>query len=313
MQAAAELRELIRAREPLIVDGGLATELEARGIDIDHPLWSARVLCETPQAIGQLHADYLAAGADCLITASYQATFPGLESCGMSRQAAAALLLRSVELAREARDAVLANESDRARPLIAASIGPYGAYLHDGSEYRGDYSLSKDELAEFHRERFRLLAQSDADLLACETIPSLLEAEALVSLLREVPCASAWFTFTCRDEGHTAHGESIAQCTTFLDDEPQVVAIGVNCTPPDGVLPLIHTIRRHTRKPIVVYPNSGETWDAQRGRWSGPAPIDRFVENAQQWRQAGASLIGGCCRVGPEHIRRIADRLRGVP
>lgn len=297
----------------LILDGGLATALEARGHDIDDPLWSARVLLDAPQAIRQLHEDYLSAGADCVITASYQATFAGLEARGLSRTEAAKVFQRSVALACQARDTFWTRSGGRdgrPRPLVAASIGPYGAYLNDGSEYRGDYGLSAEDLRAFHRPRFDLLANSAADLLACETIPCLAEAQALVQLLHAHPHIGAWFSFTCKDDKHVSHGEPIRACGELLNHEPQVVAIGVNCTAPNLVLPLIGELAQVTSKPIVVYPNSGEQWDAERKIWTGSKESADFVDQAARWQAAGASLIGGCCRTGPEHIEKLAARLR---
>ncbi len=295
--------------KPLLLDGGLATELQQQGADISGPLWSARILLDDPQAIRQLHLDYLRAGADCLITATYQATIPGLVEAGLNSQQAAEVLDRAVRMAVEARQLYEGDpqrSSARPDPWIAASIGPYGAYRHDGSEYTGDYGLSLTQLADFHRQRIHQLAASDADLLACETIPSLLEAQLLVKVLAEVPATQVWLSFSCRDGQHICHGERIADCGQLLDEVPQVVGIGVNCTAPQFVEPLIENLRGQTDKPIVVYPNSGETWDTDRRCWTGTASCVECARAAQRWRAAGASLIGGCCRTGPDHIRALA-------
>jgi homocysteine S-methyltransferase len=209
-----------------------------------------------------------------------------------------------VDLARSARSRAL-----QARPaperdlLVAASVGPYGAVLHDGSEYRGDYGLDVDALVNFHRRRFTVLADAGADLLACETIPSRIEATALTRLLAERPDARAWITFTCRDGRHTSAGDSIAECARQLDEVPQVVAIGVNCVAPELVESLIGELLKGTTKPIVVYPNSGETWDAAARCWVGTA--NRFTHHVPRWLGAGVSWIGGCCRTTPDDIRRV--------
>lgn len=305
----AEMIDRLDTDDLLLLDGALATELQQRGADISGPLWSARLLVDDPQAIRQLHWDYLKAGADCLITATYQATLPGLLEAGLNSQQAAEVWDCAVRMAVEARQLFVddpLSKSDRPAPLIAASIGPYGAYRHDGSEYTGDYGLSLTELVDFHRERIHQLAASEADLLACETIPSLLEARALAEVLAEVPTTPVWLSFSCRDEQHICHGERIADCGQLLDEVPQVVGIGVNCTAPQFVEPLIENLRAQTEKPIVVYPNSGETWDKGRRCWTGTASCEDFVQAAQRWRAAGARLIGGCCRTGPEHIRALA-------
>jgi homocysteine S-methyltransferase len=212
-----------------------------------------------------------------------------------------------VQLARSARDRVLQRlraESGSPRELlVAASVGPYGAVLHDGSEYRGDYGLSEEELMDFHRERLSVLIDAGPDLIACETIPSRLEAAALVRLLAEHADAKAWVTFTCRDGQHTSAGDAIAECARWLDGVPQIVALGVNCVAPELVESLIRELRTGTTKPIVVYPNSGEAWDASARCWVGTA--DRFTAYVPSWLTAGAAWIGGCCRTTPEDIRRV--------
>lgn len=305
------------ARYPvLVLDGALATELERRGCDLRDPLWSAKVLIEAPDLIRQVHRDYFEAGADCAITASYQASVEGFIRRGSSHAEALELIHRSVRLAMEARDAFWrepANRIGRPRPLVAASVGPYGAFLADGSEYRGDYGLSESELMDFHRPRMAALLEAGADLLACETIPCFSEARALVRLLAEFPNASAWFSFSARDEAHLWHGELLTECAAWLDGQPQVVAIGVNCTAPRYLPALIEAARTVTGKLIVVYPNSGETYDPDRRLWSGISDAEIFASKARRWYASGARLIGGCCRTTPDHIRSIAAWARSLP
>ena len=303
------LTRLLERYPVLILDGALATELERRGCDLRDPLWSAKVLLENPELIDQVHQDYFRAGADCVITASYQATVAGFMRRGLTPEAALETIQRSVQLAIAARDAFWrdeANHAGRPRPLVAASVGPYGAFLADGSEYRGDYSLNETELMNFHRPRLAALLAAGPDLLACETIPCWTEAQALARLLAEFPEACAWFSFSARDDEHISHGERLADCVAGLDAVPQIVAIGVNCTAPRHIPALIAAARSATRKPIVVYPNSGETYDAARHAWCGPATVDAFALEAQRWYDAGARLIGGCCRTTPAHIAQIA-------
>jgi homocysteine S-methyltransferase len=289
-----------------VLDGGLATELEARGFDLADALWSARLLADAPDAIEAVHLDYFEAGADIAITASYQASDEGFAACGYSREDTSALLLRSVALARSARDRFHARHPASRRALrVAASIGPYGATLHDGSEYRGDYGLDEGALAAFHRPRLTTLLSAAPDLLACETIPSLLEARAIVRVLHEHPSAQAWVSFTCRDGAHTSAGDAIPDCARFLDAEPQVVAIGINCVDPALVTSLVRTIALDTTKPIVVYPNSGEVWNAGAHCWEGTA--NRFTRYLDEWIDAGASWLGGCCRTTPADIRRVRE------
>lgn len=304
------------AQQPwVILDGALATELERRGADLDDPLWSAKCLIERPDAIRAVHLDYFNAGADVATTATYQASFAAFAGHGIAPAAAAQLMRNAVTLGLQAREEFWArpqNRTGRLRPLIAASIGPYGAVLADGSEYRGHYALSERELEEFHRPRLQVLADSGADLLACETLPSLREALVLARLLREFPRAAAWISFSCRDGEHTCEGQRIADCAAQLNDFPQIVALGVNCTAPQHIAPLLRQMRGRTSKPLLAYPNSGEAYDAATKRWSAVHAATCFADAAPAWYAAGARLIGGCCRTGPGDIAALKARA-GAP
>lgn len=296
----------------LVLDGGLATELEACGYDLSDELWSARLLLDNPEAIRRVHLDYLKAGADCIISASYQATISGFMKRGMSEKGAVDLLKLSVQIAVEARDDFWEEAKrwkGRLRPLVAASVGPYGAALADGSEYTGDYDLDEEGLYVFHRRRWQILADSAADILACETIPSYPESRALARLLVETPGRAAWFSFTCRDGAHISDGTPLVDCIAPLNDLEQAAAVGINCTPPRYIPSLLAAAREATDKPIVVYPNSGETYDAINNRWLGESVPAEFGTYSREWRKAGATLIGGCCRTRPDHIRQIRDRM----
>ena len=295
--------EVRRIDETLVLDGGLATELERRGHDVSSSLWSARLLQTAPEAIEQLHYDYFAAGARCAITASYQASYEGFAAIGLSAGETTALLRRSVELAQSARERYRRDHpGDRRELYVAASVGPYGAITHDGAEYRGDYGLSVEELIEFHARRFGVLANSGADFLACETIPVFDEARALATLLSRHPEARAWISFTSPDGIHTSHGEPLTECARRLDAVRNLIAIGVNCVKPEIVSTAIGAFKDGTNKPIVVYPNSGETWDGRTHDWHGSRNHDGLAELAPQWVSAGARMIGGCCRIGPPEI-----------
>ncbi|MCC6299614.1 MAG: homocysteine S-methyltransferase [Anaerolineales bacterium] len=298
----------------LVLDGALATELERRGYDLKDDLWSAKILLEQPEAIRQLHYDYFKAGADCAITASYQASIEGFKKRGLNEPEAFALIQKSVALAAEARDEFWADEANRrgrVKPLIAASIGPYGAFLADGSEYRGDYGLTENELMNFHRPRMRALLEAKPDLFACETIPSLVEAQALSKLLKEFPTVSAWFSFSARDEKHVSEGQPFADCVRVLENNPQIIALGINCTSPKYISSLIREGKQQTTKPLLTYPNLGERYDADKNEWDGKPATASFGEEAKAWYQAGARLIGGCCRTSPEDIRVIAAWAKG--
>jgi len=310
MPTTNPIMPFIERQGALVLDGGLATELERRGANLDDALWSARLLADDPALIRQVHLDYYWAGADCCTSASYQATVPGFVTRGLSAGAARALIRRAVALTNEARDAFWAAgpHARRLRPLVAASVGPYGAYLADGSEYRGDYDLDEAGLLAFHRERWALLAGCGADLLACETLPSFAEARALARLLAETPNAWAWFSFTCRDGACISDGTPIGECAAYLAGRPGVVAVGVNCTPPHLIPDLIRAISAATDTPIIVYPNSGETYDPAARRWRGESAPAEFGTFSREWRKLGAALIGGCCRTTPAHVRQIGDR-----
>lgn len=295
---------------PLILDGGLATELERRGHDISGKLWSALILRTDPQAIEQVHYDYFAAGANCAISSSYQASYEGFAAQGIGRDETTALLRRSVELAMSARERYRRDHPEPARALyVAASVGPFGAIAHDGSEYRGDYGVSVQELIDFHEARFAVLASSGADFLACETIPLLDEARALAALLSRYPQARAWMSFTSADGLRTSHGETLEECARFIEKIPGVIAVGVNCVRPEIVETSIRALRAGTTKSIVVYPNSGEHWDATTRTWHGTWNHGSLAALAPQWLQAGATMIGGCCRTGPHDIAALSAAL----
>jgi homocysteine S-methyltransferase len=289
------------ARGTVVVDGGLATQLEAQGHDLSSSLWSARLLLDDPAAIADAHRRYFAAGAHVAISASYQASFDGFAAIGIDRSKTEALLRRSVHLAAEARDEV----ADGAVRWVAASVGPYGAAMADGSEYRGTYGLSVDDLRRWHAPRLSVLADAGADLLALETIPCLAEAEALLAEV-DGSGTSCWLSLTC-DADRTRAGEPASEAFRMARDVAEVVAVGVNCTDPADVAALVTSAADASDKPVVAYPNSGEGWDAARRAWTGSAT---FAEGqVEDWVARGARLVGGCCRVGPDQIRSVAARV----
>ncbi len=296
-----------------VLDGGLATELERAGCDLSGPLWSANVLRSAPEQVKAVHRAYLDVGADCLLTASYQASGTGFREIGLPEANAAEALRSTVRLAVEARTVY---QREHSRPVwVAASLGPYGAALHNGAEFHGNYPVGYDDLVRFHQERIEVLAGTEADFLAFETIPLLEEARAILEALRSAPEAAAYISFQCRDEKRIAHGELLADCARLLQGAGQVIAAGVNCTAPELIEGLIGELREAGlgdpgHKKIVVYPNSGEHWNKATRGWSGAADPSGFGELARKWRAAGADWIGGCCRTGPEHIRAVAEALR---
>ena len=295
----------------VILDGALSTELEKRGADLKHELWSANLLTENPALIREVHLDYLKAGAQVITTASYQASFGGFEKQGFDRERAVALMRLSTTLAIEARDeAVKLKHLSVPKPLIAASIGPYGASLADGSEYRGNYGLSVEELMLFHRERMKTLSESGADLLALETIPCPQEAIALIRLLKEFPATKAWISFSCKNETQVSDGSNFAESVALANNSEQVLAVGVNCTAPQFVEPLVRIAKKVSKKLILAYPNQGDTWDAQKKYWLPSGRDTDFINDAILWYNAGASLIGGCCRTSPSDIQKLSRAFR---
>ncbi|CUR55841.1 homocysteine methylase using (R,S)AdoMet [metagenome] len=288
----------------LILDGGLSNALEDRGVDLSSELWTARLLLDDPDQIAAVHRAYFEAGAQVATTASYQASVPSLVASGLTRDEAERLITASVVIAGEVRDQV---QSDDRRPLlVAASVGPYGAVLADGSEYRGRYGLSPAELREFHLPRLELLAEAGPDLLAVETIPDLDEAEVLVALLDEIGLP-AWFSYAVEGSS-TRAGQPLSEAYAVLADSNVIQAAGVNCSAPGDVLGAITTAVAVTGRAAVAYPNKGEDWDSETHSWRGDGQESDGL--AADWVAAGARLVGGCCRVGPADIRRLAAQLR---
>jgi homocysteine S-methyltransferase len=312
------LQPFLQKHGVLLLDGGLATTLEAVGHSLQDDLWSARLLLEDPQAIRQVHEVFLHAGADCILTASYQASLAGFRKRGLSEAAAAEVLRISVRLGQQARSAVLQARQASARsaalwpgpaPLVAASVGPYGAALADGSEYHGDYGVTSATLRDFHESRWQILAASGADLLACETIPSHQEVQVLLEMFRATPSVYGWISVTCRDGAALRDGSALRDVFAAVDGIDNLVAVAVNCTAPRFIASCIREMRRVTAKPILVYPNAGERYDARRRTWVADDATPDWSQLARQWRALGAQGIGGCCRVGPDAIRSIRNAL----
>lgn len=293
----------------VVLDGGLATELEARGFDLSDRLWSARILLTHPDAIEAVHLDYFRAGAMVATTASYQATVPGFAAAGLDRTAALGAIQQSVTLARRARDRAAAETFRPAGDLlVAGSVGPYGAMLADGSEYRGDYDPGPAVLRDVHAPRIEALLEAGVDLLAFETIPTVREAEVLVDLLEDFG-ASAWLSYACRDGSVTSAGEPIATAVA-LGRQPRVVAVGINCTPPRVLPALLTAAGRATGTPLIAYPNRGDRWDPATRRWVADDDGGRFdADEVASWTALGATWLGGCCGTGPADIARLVERL----
>lgn len=302
------LSRIERVRDLLVsgpqpIDGGLATLLEARGHDLSDALWSARVLADDPAAIASAHREYVDAGARVLVTASYQVSRQGFRDVGRGQGDADHALRRSVELAKGATggDGV----------LVAASVGPYGAITHDGGEYRGRYGLSREQLTDFHRARIEILVEAEPDLLAIETIPDADEVAALVDVLAQFPEMPAWITVSCADGARTNAGQPVEEAAVIAARAPTVMAVGVNCTAPAYVAELLARMHDAVDLPLVVYPNTGRSWDPMIG-WVGPETgIDE--QQVSTWlAQPGVSLVGGCCGIGPQGVSVIAAACQRV-
>jgi homocysteine S-methyltransferase len=294
----------------VVLDGGLATELEARGHDLSDRLWSARLLLTDPDAIEEVHLAYYRAGARVATTASYQATVPGLTRVGLDRPRALAMIRRSARLAQRARDRYLEELGDAGSTadelLVAGSIGPFGAMLADGSEYRGDYDPGEAKLRDIHAPRIEALQDAGVDLIALETIPTVREARVLVDLLVEAG-TRGWLSYQCRDDGSTAAGEPIVEAVAIADGVGDIVAVGVNCTAPRHLPALLEAARAATSKPLIAYPNGGDAWDATARRWV-PSDVDNGFDPvaAAGWRDLGVAWLGGCCGTGPAEIAALA-------
>ncbi|KAF2630113.1 homocysteine S-methyltransferase [Macroventuria anomochaeta] len=310
---------------PVILDGALATYLETLGADISGALWSADILLQNPSLIKQTHLDYYRAGAQVAITASYQASLAGLsKSLNLSEEQGKDVVRRSVHLAQEARDEWIEEQAKglsdaeksklRNRLFVAGSVGPYGAFLANGSEYRGDYKLEKEDMKAFHRGRIQALVDAGVDVLACETIPSLGETEALIELLQEdFRDTEAWFAFTLRDAEHISDGTPLSRIAALFDNTPQVIAVGFNCVPDDislAALKALKPLQEGRRWKMIVYPNSGEQWNAAAREWEGRRTEGgQLAVKTRQWADAGAVLVGGCCRTTPQDITVMRDVL----
>lgn len=289
----------------LVLDGGLSNALEDRGVDLSSDLWTARLLLDDPAQVAAVHRVYYEAGADVATTASYQASVPSLVAAGLTRREAERTIVASVELARSVRDEV-AGQTGR-RLLVAASVGPYGAVLADGSEFRGRYAVSAAALRDFHGPRLDLLASAGPDLLAVETIPDADEAEVLVPLLDELGLP-AWFSYSVQG-ATTRAGQPLREAYAVLAGSASIVAAGVNCSAPGDVGAAVAAAVELAGRPGVAYPNLGESWDSATHTWRGDAAYDTAL--ATGWVAAGARLVGGCCRVGPAHIAELAGVLKG--
>lgn len=293
----------------MIVDGATATELEGLGCNLNDELWSAKVLATEPELFKQVHKSYFEAGADCGISGSYQASIDGFMKRGYSLEQSENLIKKSIEILKESREEwwkEAGEKSGRIYPLVCGSVGAYGAYLADGSEYKGNYLVDADYLKNFHRRRIELLVEAGADILAVETIPCLLEAIAIAELIEDMN-VECWICFSCKNETEISDGTKISECVKALNSFKSIKAVGINCTAPNYVGNLIKEIKIHTNKPIIVYPNSGEEYDPIEKIWKPKENFKTYVDFTKEWIECGATIVGGCCRTTPKHIKDIKD------
>ncbi|WP_171309983.1 homocysteine S-methyltransferase [Enterococcus cecorum] len=311
------LKELLAQKQILVLHGPLGTELEAMGYDVSGKLWSAKYLLEKPDVIQELHEIYLNNGSNILTTSTYQATIPGLEAAGLNPEQAADIIRLTVQLAHQARDNYWQNLSDEQKtqtiyPLISGDVGPYAAYLADGSEYNGQYGkVSLQELKDFHRPRIQLFLEQEVDMLALETIPNRLEVQALTELLsEEFPQVEAYMSFTAQEVGKISDGTAL-NVIALVEACPQILAVGFNCTQPQLYDDLLQETRTLTTKPLVTYPNSGETYDGVTQTWHHSHEGEgSLVEQSLHWIHLGAQIVGGCCRTRPAEIAALAQAVR---
>ncbi|KXT76684.1 homocysteine S-methyltransferase [Streptococcus sp. DD12] len=309
---------VLKEGRPLILHGALGTELEARGYDVSGSLWSAQYISKQPDVIRQIHEDYILAGADVVTTSSYQASLQGLLDAGQSEEEAQATIRKSVQLAKEAIDRVWqylpeSQKTSRILPLISGDVGPYAAYLADGSEYTGAYDLSATDFKDFHRPRITWLLEEGVDLLALETMPNLAEIKALSDLLeQEFPESRAYLSVTTQDGFHLSDGHELAEVAQLVEDSQQILALGINCSQPDHLSNGLEQLAQSSSKPLVAYPNSGESYDGATQSWQkGHLSSVTLAQQVTDWQANGAQIVGGCCRTRPADIAALSEKLSG--
>lgn len=307
-------QKILKTQNTIILDGALGTLMQEKGYNVSDSLWSARFLDENPNVIANIHKEYLQSGADCIITSSYQASIEGFLEKGFKKEKAIELIKLSIKIAIQTRDDFwdsLEDKRNRIKPLVAASIGPYGAYLANGAEYTGVYGISDAKLKEFHKKRLELIVEEKPDIIACETLPSFKEAQILCEHLKKYKNIESWICFSAKDDLSTNAGDNIIEAAKFLDTQEHISAIGINCTHPKYIASLIKKFKDNSSKPIVVYPNGGSKYNPITKKWEkAQITANEYVKMSQLWRASGATIIGGCCETGLEEIEALSKYLK---
>ncbi|PAY54418.1 homocysteine S-methyltransferase [Ligilactobacillus salivarius] len=293
----------------VVLDGAMSTPLERLGADTNNDLWTAKALIDNEELVYEVHKMYFEAGADLIITDTYQANVQAFEKVGYSEKEARNLIKKAVKIAQKARDDY-ENKTGK-HNYIAGTIGPYGAYLANGSEYRGDYELSTKEYQQFHLPRIEELATTGVDILAIETQPKLDEVLAILELLKEkYPQQKLYVSYTLSDDDTISDGTPLPRAIHALEDYLQVIAVGINCVKLELVEPALKNMKEITDKHLIVYPNSSAVYDPKSKTWSQPKTSATFEELIPNWYEAGARIIGGCCTTGPKEIKTVADFIK---
>ena len=294
---------------PVVLDGAMSTPLEKLGADTNNDLWTAKALIDNEELVYEVHKMYFEAGADLIITDTYQANVQAFEKVGYSEKEARNLIKKAVKIAQKARDDY-ENRTGK-HNYIAGTIGPYGAYLANGSEYRGDYELSVEEYQQFHLPRIEELVNAGVDILAIETQPKLDEVLAILELLKEkYPQQKVYVSYTLSDDDTISDGTPLPRAIHALEDYSQVIAVGINCVKLELVEPALKNMKEITDKNLIVYPNSSAVYDPKSKTWSQPKTSATFEELIPNWYEAGARIIGGCCTTGPKEIKAVADFIK---
>ncbi|UQS86266.1 homocysteine S-methyltransferase [Nicoliella spurrieriana] len=303
----SKISQWAQQQPTILIDCALSYGLEQRNIQLNNKLWTASALQSHPDIIKAIHKDYFNAGSNMTVTDTYQGSVPGFIDAGYTKEQAIELIQRSVKLAREAQAEVTVPQTT----WVAGAIGPYGAFLADGSEYVGNYGISEAELIKFHQDRLQTLVEAGVDLLAFETIPDFTELKAIKQLLSQYPGIDAFVSCSIKDAHHISDGTDLLEVQALLETIPNVIAYGFNCNHPEFTVPgltYLHDHQTNANQSLIVFPNSGAHYDPSTKEWS-QATAFSFGKAAKEWQAAHAKWIGGCCEVSVQDERDMRDAL----